>query len=348
MSNDLVVKDNALVEACYQMTANEQRLLLAAIAQIPKEEPVSDEVIYFVNVKDFVNLGVHEKTAYRELQTAAKNIYNRSANIKEGKNRIQTRWVQQIFLVDKDFWESLETQSIKTNSSTYRGIGELSHDYLSVGLRFSTPLLPYISDLSSNFTQYLLQDIAGLTSVYSIRFYEFMMQFNSTGYRMIKLDDLRDMLDLGKKYPLTADLKRRVIDTAIAEINEKSPYIVSYKMIKTGRKFTHLELKSKKKQPALTDIKNVKRDPNTIDWINGQTDNDAKKVQSWQTKGLSEGQIKKIGCNMREFVDANSSKVSASERRGYPAVFEDWKPLLRDPKIVGTFNMIQELLERSS
>ena len=51
---------------------------------------------------------------------------------------------------------------------------------------------------------------------------------------------------------------------------------------------------------------------------------------------------------MREFVDANSSKVSASERRGYPAVFEDWKPLLRDPKTVGTFNMIQELLERSS
>lgn len=80
----------------------------------------------------------------------------------------------------------------------------------------------------------------------------------------------------------------------------------------------------------------------------GQTDNDAKKVHSWHTKGLSEGQIKKIGCNMREFVDANSSKVSASERRGYPAVFEDWKPLLRDPKTVGTFNMIQELLERSS
>ena len=347
MSNDLVVKDNVLVEACYQMTANEQRLLLAAIAQIPKEEPVSDEVIYFVNVKDFVNLGVHEKTAYRDLQAAAKNIYNRSANIKEGKNRIQTRWVQQIFLVDKDFWESLETQSIKTNSAAYKGIGELSHDYLSVGLRFSTPLLPYISDLSSNFTQYLLQDIAGLTSAYSIRFYEFMMQFNSTGYRMIKLDDLRDMLDLGKKYPLTADLKRRVIDTAIAEINEKSPYVVRYKMIKTGRKFTHLELKSKKKQPGLTKVKDVQREPNTIDWVDGQTDNDAKKLQSWETKGLSEGQIKKIGCNMREFVDANTSKVSARERRGYPAVFEDWKPLLRDPKTVGTFNMIQELLERS-
>ena len=39
------------------------------------------------------------------------------------------------------------------------------------------------------------------------------------------------------------------------------------------------------------------RDPNTIDWVNGQTDNEAQqtKVPSWQTKGLSDAQIKKIG-----------------------------------------------------
>ena len=47
-----------------------------------------------------------------------------------------------------------------------------------------------------------------------------MMQFKSTGYRKIRLDDLRNMLDLNDKYPLTADLKRRVIDTAIDELNE--------------------------------------------------------------------------------------------------------------------------------
>jgi plasmid replication initiation protein len=35
-----------------------------------------------------------------------------------------------------------------------------------------------------------------------------MMQFKSTGYRKIRLDDLRNMLDLNNKYPLTADLKK--------------------------------------------------------------------------------------------------------------------------------------------
>ena len=74
-----------------------------------------------------------------------------------------------------------------------------------------------------------------------------MMQFKSTGYRKIRLDDLRNMLDLNDKYPLTADLKRRVIDTAIDELNEKSPITIKYKLLKTGRKFTHLELKFKSK-----------------------------------------------------------------------------------------------------
>lgn len=48
-----------------------------------------------------------------------------------------------------------------------------------------------------------------------------MMQFKSTGYRKITLDELRYALALGEKYPLVADLKRWVVDTAVKEINKK-------------------------------------------------------------------------------------------------------------------------------
>lgn len=50
--------------------------------------------------------------------------------------------------------------------------------------------------------------------------------------------------------------------------------------------------------------------------------------------------------NVREFVDANSSKRSPTERRDYSAVFESWKILLKDPKTVNTFNLIQYLFNR--
>ena len=75
-----------------------------------------------------------------------------------------------------------------------------------------------------------------------------MMQFRETGFCKISIDDLRYTLDLNEKYHLFADLKRRVIDTAIDEINEKSPCSVQYELIKKGRTYTHLELRFKEKK----------------------------------------------------------------------------------------------------
>ena len=46
------MKSNQVIEASYTLTTIEQRLILSAIAQIPKGEPVTDEVIYTVSVAD--------------------------------------------------------------------------------------------------------------------------------------------------------------------------------------------------------------------------------------------------------------------------------------------------------
>ena len=59
------------------------------------------------------------------------------------------------------------------------------------------------------------------------------------------------MLELGKRYPLSADLKRWVIDTAVDQINEHSPLNVSYEQIKTGRKVTHIHFTFKEKSKSI-------------------------------------------------------------------------------------------------
>ena len=87
----------------------------------------------------------------------------------------------------------------------------------------------------------------GFSSFYGFRFYLMMMQFRETGFCKISIDELRHALDLNEKYPLFADLKRRVIEIAIDEINKKSPYSVEYELIKKGRTYTHLTLKFKEK-----------------------------------------------------------------------------------------------------
>ena len=359
MRSDLVVMDNAIINSAYSLSLNEQRLVLSAIAKIPKGVAVDGDTVYCVGREDFLKLGVDSYTVAREIRTATKDLMKKSLVVKTPLGEYEYQWLQAVFRFDREAEIKLREKFPNSGDleAYMKGAKKLNFleaikkkaddDDIVACLVFSQDVAIHLTDLKKNFTQFELEDLAGFGSTYSVRIYQLIMQFKSTGYRKITINDLRYTLALGNKYPLVADLKRWVIDTAIAEINEKSPYKVSYEMIKTGRKFTHLALRFQKKQPALTAIKDVQRDPNTIDCINGQTDNDAKKHQSWETKGLSDAQIKKIACNVREFVDANSGKISVNERRGYDDVFEDWKPLLRDPKTVSTFNMIQKLLERS-
>lgn len=335
MSKDLIVKSNAVITASYHLTANEQRLILSAISQIPKSVMVKDDEVYTVEIGDFIELGVHRKTAYREMREAAERLYERSVILKSGDDVIKTRWVQDM---------GVGTGEGLINLAKSFGIKptKMPSNQHFVVLRFSKSILPYLSNLSANFTQYLKEDIAGLGSSYSIRFYELIMQFKDTGFRKITIDDLRELLDLSNKYPATKDLKVRVIETAVNEINEKTKLNVEYKLIKTGKKFTHLELKFKIKAQA---EKNVQPIGKTIDMFESAETNN--QTPSWQVKGLSDAQINKLAKFKKEFLDANNNLLASNDSRSYDEVFNSWRVLLKDPNSIGKFKKIQEILERS-
>lgn len=357
-NNGLVVMDNKLIRASYRLTVNEIRLILVAVSKMPKDDkPVDPKKAYYITKNDFVRLGVEPKNVARDIRSACKDLLSRVITIKTPIGDLDTHWVHNVLHFKSEVFERLkkehpnaESDEEFINSLRLHNLMDSlpmitnSDDNLIARVVLHEDIIPYISQLREQFTQLMLDDVVDFGSFYSYRVYLMMMQFRSTGICSIKISDLRETLELEDKYEATKDLRKWVVDTAVDEINEKSPYTVNYKMLKTGRKFTHLELKFKTKKTAK---KNEVNNPNTIDWLNGQIINDVGKVPSWQIKGLSDGQIKKIGCYIREFVDANNSKISPNERRDYAAVFEDWKDLLKDPQHVSTFNMVQELLNRS-
>lgn len=225
LNKNHVVKSNQVIEASYQLSAVEQRIVLAAISRIPKNQPITDDELYPVSVDELKQLGVHEKTAYRDLKEGINRLYERSINLSIDDKSIKMRWVQEI--------QFLDSQSV-------------------IGIRFSKPILPFISNLSREFTKYALSDIAGINSGYGIRIYELLVQYRQIGKREISVESLRTMLELGKKYPLFADFKKRVIDTAIDQINEYSPLKVTYEQKKTGRKVTHIVFSFKEKSKSIT------------------------------------------------------------------------------------------------
>lgn len=358
MNNELVVVDNSLVTSAYSFTLNEQRLILCALKKITPKQAIDPKTPFYITRDDFIELGADPTSVAKEIRQATRELMKKSVKFKTPLGVVELPWLSEVLRFDKNAEQKL--RAIYPNPSDYDEyvkhlrmynlIDSFTHnadENIVARIVFHEKIMPLLSDLRQNFTQYLVSDVANFKSIYSHRIYQLMMQYKSTGYVKIAIADLRFMLEIGLKYPLFADLKKRVIDVAIDDISDKSSYTVKYDLLKKGRKFTHLELKFKLKESAKKLI--AERDPNTIDWVNGQTDNEAQqtKVPSWQTKGLSDAQIKKIGVYTKEFIDANSSKIAPNDRRDYPEIFEEWKLQLKDPKTVKSFHKVQELLERT-
>ena len=251
--------DNSIVKASYNLSVNEQRLLLSALAQIPKNEPIDPKQAYYITREDFIRLGANADQATRDIRNATKDLMKKTLLIDTNAGILEFHWLSEVLRFDKNADARLRLKY--PNPEDYKNyinglrkynlleslpIGRHSDDIVA-RVVFDSRILPLLSELKDNFTQFVIDDVAGFGSIYSFRFYQMMMQFKSTGYCKISLDDLRYVLALFEKYEATKDLRKWVIDTAVKEINEKTPYKVSYELIKSGRKFTHLELKFKLK-----------------------------------------------------------------------------------------------------
>ncbi|GAD65161.1 hypothetical protein PA6_078_00070, partial [Aquipseudomonas alcaligenes NBRC 14159] len=75
-----------------------------------------------------------------------------------------------------------------------------------------------------------------LSSFYAVRLYELMSQFLKLGQRECTLDQLRQMLDLGDKYQDVKNLRVRVLDPALKELNAGTDLAVTAEPRRQGRK----------------------------------------------------------------------------------------------------------------
>jgi plasmid replication initiation protein len=88
-----------------------------------------------------------------------------------------------------------------------------------------------------------------MTCIYAIRLYELLMQWKTTGKREIEIDWLKKQFEIEDKYAAIKDLKKRIIDPAVKDINEHSNFNVVWEQRKTGRRVTHLTFTFAEKQP---------------------------------------------------------------------------------------------------
>lgn len=218
----IVVKSNKLIEARYRLSLQESRVILWLLTHIhPDDEDFKD---HKMDIKEFSKMiGIEADNQYSKLRSVTKHLMQRVLEIYEPNEQ---EWLQVSWL----------------SSARY----QKKKGY--VLLRFDPALKPYLLQLKSHFTKLEVTDLLQLKSIYSIKIYELLKQYETIGKREISIDDLR--LYCGIKtgeYRNYNAIKLYVIERAAAEINAKTEYEIDYQEIKESRKIIAIEWVIKKR-----------------------------------------------------------------------------------------------------
>lgn len=113
----------------------------------------------------------------------------------------------------------------------------------SVTIEFTDRILPYLAQAKQKFVMYNLKEIANFGSLHTTRMYELIQEYQTTGYIIRSVEQLREFFAVGGRYKLYADFKLKTFQHAINEINDKTGFNVTFNEIKTGRKVTSIEFR---------------------------------------------------------------------------------------------------------
>jgi plasmid replication initiation protein len=252
MKNDLVVKDNALINASYNLEVTEQRLILLSIIRARETgQGISSNSKLEIHASDYASrFDVTKEAAYNALKNAVNNLFERKFSFKEihkDTNKeivVKSRWVSRIAYVD---------------------------DLAKLEITFAPDVVPLITRLEKHFTSYQLKQVAQLTSKYAIRLYEFLIAWREVGKTpVISLSEFREKLGLEiNEYQKMVNFKSRVLEPAIKQINELTDIHVKYEQYKTGRSISGLSFTFKHKK---IDSIPLVRSPETLDLFTQMTD----------------------------------------------------------------------------
>ena len=274
---NLVVKDNALIEASHKLSEVEQRLILLAILKArevgDKVEELKDKELV-IHASDYTNaFGVDRDAGYKSLKKAVMGLYQAEWGYHyiNSKGNVVVRYER------------------FTQSAVY------IENEATVKFMFANAIIPMLVELERNFTSYEIEQVANLQSRYAMRLYECLIRFKASKTLTITLDELRFRFGLlPNEYILMSNFKNRVLDLAVREINANTDITVSYDQHKQGRTITGFTFKFKQKAKTAKADK-AERDPNTLDLFVPMTDNQrfafAKKISRLpEASHLAKGQ----------------------------------------------------------
>lgn len=218
----LVKKSNELIQKSrFDLSVVQQKVVLFIISKI---KPWDDEfTLYEFSISDFCELcGIDNDNGgnYTALKKAIKEIADKSVwiRLEDGRETL-VRWIEKPYIEPKS------------------GV---------VRIKLDKDMMPYLLNLQKNYTQYELGWTIKFRSKYAIRLYELICSVHY--YELEAYEKVYDLEDLVKRmgaesYTEWKNIKARILEPAIAEINAYSNKKVEYTTITRGKKVIQVKLK---------------------------------------------------------------------------------------------------------
>jgi len=204
---NLITKSNKLIEASYNLTEVEQKIIMTLISLVQPSD--KDFQSYTFSIKDFIKLiGGNSNTRYKELEDITRSLLSKTYEVRFEDRLSQVQWLSQ---------------------------ADYNYKQGTIQLTLHSFFRPYLLQLKREFTSYQLKNVSKLKGQYSIRIYELLKQYERLKERTFDLDDLRQKLAVTDKYPAYGNFKQRVLVPAQKQINKKSDISIEFKEIKVGR-----------------------------------------------------------------------------------------------------------------
>lgn len=300
-----IKRANTLNESHYRLKEVTQRVLAIAIEQAQEIKQLTGQDLIQAGTKTIVVAdyyakvyGVDRDTAYTALKVAMDDLYQAEYHWKEidqdgNINEYRTRFVSHIgYLGGQGAVEFVLTEQARM----------------------------HILNLTKNFTWYEIRQLSQLGK-YSIRLYELLCQYRSTGKLIIGIGDLREKLGLLlNEYEYLGNFKARVLDFAIDEILKFTDIEkLDYEQEKQGRTIVGFKFSFRfkaKEKPKTTDQK----DPNTIDMLHGLTDKELVIIRQKVADYIAH--LESGGETVNDFYRKNIENKAIDERWGLDEYYE--------------------------
>ena len=253
--NLLIYKDNLLAQkARLNFSELEQKALNYCISKIKPNIDYTNKAIDFSVYEIFKFLKLNYEKNYVELKQALKSLRDKSVWVPTKKG-------------GKELFYFLSQCKIEPN--------ENDNNKLWVSIKFNDSALKLLQNLQENFyTQYLYYTSI-LKGKYTIQLYELCKSWESNKEFIFNINDIREKWSIPKSYS-THDIKRKIIEYAKKQINEKTDIEIDItKTYKSNQNISSYKIKIEKNKLAI--IKNTQNFISELEEIEEKEKENSKK-----------------------------------------------------------------------